>query len=100
MANKHAVKASEMIYMLAFIILSTFALFTLDKDTHGIADLFTPSNLAALVLYVVPTFIICSLFLFLIKNRKRPSGSLLLSLALGIPVGYALVIIVMILIRQ
>lgn len=77
------------------VILACAALFSLDKDTHSFADLFKPVNLAALVIYFTPTFLIsvCLYIYFLRKNNKKKS--IVLALVTGIPVGFILVICVL-----
>ncbi len=79
-----------------FIILSCFALFSLDKGTHAFSDLFKPGNLVALIVYFIPTFLISG-FLYEFLSRKRStSRSILLSLIIGIPLSFTLIIIALI----
>jgi hypothetical protein len=74
------------------VLLSCWCLFYLDHKTTSISVLFTPGNIAALLVYFVPTFSICTiLFNWFqgISNIKRP---LLFALSVGIPVGFILII--------
>ncbi|HTF04463.1 MAG TPA: hypothetical protein VK826_10570 [Bacteroidia bacterium] len=78
-----------------FVVLACAALFSLDKDTHAVADLFKPVNLYALAIYFTPTFLI-SFLLFRRFSKKHPGGkSLVLSLAAGVPLSFALMIVVL-----
>ena len=75
-----------------FVLLACFALFLLDKDMHGITDLFKPGNLFALIYYFPPAFLISALlFKYTSRNQNR-SNSFIISLALGIPIGFILII--------
>ena len=73
-------------------LLSIFLLFSIDKDTHSVSDLFKPGNIAALIVYYLPTFLICfGLFRLFIYKQKGPR-SLTLSLTIGIPLSFVIVI--------
>lgn len=79
---------------LCLIVVLCLGLFLLDKENHSVADLLEKSNLFALILYVIPTYLICSiLFYFLEKKGKKNSS--ILALTIGIPLGITLVIIVL-----
>lgn len=79
-----------------FIILSCFALFSLDKDTHAFSDLLKLGNLVALIVYFVPTFLICGFLIELFSIKLSTSKSLVLSLTIGIPLSFTLIIITLI----
>lgn len=73
-------------------LLSILLLFSIDKDTHSFSDLLKRGNIAALVVYFLPTFLIClALFRYFIYKQKG-SRSLTLSLSIGIPLSFVLVI--------
>ena len=79
------------IVMVISVLISCFLLFSLDKDTHSLADLFKPGNLFALILYFIPTYAVCLLLNALFEHRHL-NRSMLWSLILGIPLGFTLVI--------
>lgn len=79
-----------------FIILSCFVLFSLDKDMHTFSDLLKPGNLVALIVYFIPTFFICGFLSELFSRQLSTSKSLLLSLTIGIPLSFTLIIITLI----
>lgn len=76
------------------IVSLCLGLFYLDKDTHAISDLFKPGNLFALILYVVPTYLIC-LLLYEIFRRRKSKSSFVLALCIGVPIRFALVMLIM-----
>ena len=73
-------------------ILACFGLFWLDWETKSILDLFKPGNLAALVVYFVPTFLTSTLLYSYLWRKKSPKLRIILSLLIGIPLGFILVI--------
>lgn len=79
-----------------FITLSCFALFSLDKDTHAFSDLLKPGNLVALIVYFIPTFLISGFLYELLSKKCSTSKSLFLSLIIGIPLSFTLIIIALI----
>lgn len=83
--------AKPYLKMALAVLLSCWAVFWLDHETRQISDLFSPGNLAALVIYFVPTYLL-SLLLFSYFSNSSSRNSVLLSLLLGIPTGIALVI--------
>ena len=86
---------------IAFVILaSIFLLFSLDKDTHTFSDLLKPGNLAALVVYYLPTFLICFLLFRYFIHKQKGSRSTLLSLTIGIPLSFVLVISALLLLKN
>jgi hypothetical protein len=76
------------------ILLFCFGLFWLDHETQSIADLFKPGNLVALMLYFFPTWLICSL-LYTLFQKWNSKNSFAWSLVLGIPAGFALMVLVL-----
>jgi len=76
------------------IILFCLALFYIDKDTQNIADLFKPTNLLALAVYAIPTYIICILLQGIFKNQPY-NKRFFLALGLGIPLGFILVMVLL-----
>ncbi len=76
------------------ILIVTLALFYLDHETQNVGDLFQPGMLVPLLLYTIPTFILCLLLFFGFKklNVKNSSG---LAMALGIPGGIFAVILIL-----
>lgn len=76
------------------IVLLCFCLFSVDKDTHSISDLFKPGNLVALLIYFVPTWLLCYA-LYKMFERRNNKNSFALALGIGIPGGFAIVIIVL-----
>jgi hypothetical protein len=78
------------ILTLAFAILALcWLLFAIDKDTHQFSDLLKPGNLAALVVYFTPTFLICLLIHHVLIIKLSNTKSIMLSLLLGVPVSFA-----------
>jgi len=82
------------------VMFSCFALFSLDRETHSIRDLFTPGNLAALVVYFLPAFLSSSLMFNLHYKKRDRNTSLLLSLIIGIPLSFTFVIFILLLLRR
>lgn len=99
--ENNAISYSKQYLSIAVVTLvSIFLLFSLDKDTHAFSDLFKPGNLAALVVYYLPTFLIClSLFRYFIHKQKG-SRSTLLSLTIGIPLSFAIVISALLMLKN
>jgi hypothetical protein len=76
------------------VLLCCWVLFWLDHETRGIADLFSTGNLVALVIYFVPTYVIC-LALHALFERRSDKLRFMLSLSIGIPLGFSLVILLL-----
>jgi hypothetical protein len=76
------------------VVLFCFGLFWLDRETHNFTDLFKPGNLFALVLYFIPTFALCAL-LYRFFEKRNNKNAFTLGLLIGIPTGFALVIVVL-----
>lgn len=72
----------------SMVLISTWMLFALDKDTHQFSDLLKPGNLAALVVYFTPTFLICLLLFQIISKKFTNRKSIIVSLTLGIPISF------------
>lgn len=81
------------------VLVSCLLLFSIDKDTHSCSDLMNPGNLVALVLYFTPTFGICALLFSVFKKRLGSAKSLFNALCIGIPVGIAIVIVLLVSLR-
>ena len=77
------------------ILISCFTLFYLDKDIKTINQLFDHRILIPLVIYFTPTFLI-SFFLFRMFYKKNETMmSFILSLCIGLPAGFTLVIVIL-----
>lgn len=77
--------------MAGFVIASCILLFRLDEETHSFSDLVAPGNLIVLIVYILPTYLLC-LVLFLLFNRAySPGKSAVRAMAIGIPPGLILV---------
>lgn len=74
------------------ILLFCFGLFYLDKDTKNFFYLFKPGNLIALIIYFIPTYLLC-FSLYKILERRNNKNSFILALSIGVPVGFILVIV-------
>lgn len=79
---------------LLIILVCTLALFSLDRETKHITDLFALPNLFAVMLYVVPTYLICFVIYIFFKSRNN-KNDFALSLILGIPAGFIMVILIL-----
>lgn len=75
-------------------ILFCLGLFYIDKDTQNLSDLFKPTNLFALAIYFIPTYIIC-IFLQGIFKSQPHQKRFFLALGLGIPLGFILVMVLL-----
>jgi hypothetical protein len=83
----------------AVILLCCFLLFYMDKDTKSFAQLFTRQNLAALLIYFFPTWMICYFFYRFFRKRQN-KDSFALALGLGIPVSFTVVIITLLILMN
>ncbi len=77
--------------MLTMVAISIVLLFAMDHKTHHWQDLLKPNNVAAFLIYYIPTLVL-TLGCYLIFNYKNLSNKLSLALIAGIPSGIALVI--------
>lgn len=76
------------------ILICCLFLFSLDKDTHSIADLFKPGNFFALLLYFFPSYLISYFFYYLFRKSNNKNATLW-SLVLGIPSGVFIVVVLL-----
>lgn len=76
-----------------FTGLACLCLGYLDHETRSITDLFTPSNIFALLLYFVPAFLCSLLFYKYFSKKHYPLKSLAYALLAGMPLGFTLVIL-------
>ena len=70
-------------------------LFWLDRETKSVTDLLQPGSLVVLVIYFVPTFLLCSFLYFLLHKIMSWNSSFTLAHFIGIPAGLAFVIFVL-----
>lgn len=82
------------------VLLSCLALFYLDHETRSMADLLKPGNLIALLIYFLPTFLICALLYPFLLRKNQQGKSIFLSLLIGLPASFALVISFMLILRM
>ncbi len=81
------------------ILLMCLLLFSLDRETHSFADLITPGNLVALLIYFIPTYIISLLFYTFYVKKYNRRKSMVLAIVSGALVGFFLVISLFLLFR-
>ncbi|MDF1676193.1 MAG: hypothetical protein P1U44_10795 [Vicingaceae bacterium] len=74
------------------VVLACFGLFYLDRETHSVTDLFQTGNLVVLVFYFIPTYIL-SCLLYILFQYLKSTKSVLLSLLIGIPLGFSLMML-------
>jgi hypothetical protein len=87
---------TKSIVQIAFIVLfSCFFLFYIDFETKSVTDLFKLGNLFALILYFIPTFIICLLLYQLILMKTKTKKSLFWALIMGIPISFTIVVFIL-----
>ncbi len=91
------VPSKQYLWIALVIVAACFLLFSIDKDTHHFSDLFQPGNLVALAVYFIPTYVVCIMLFHYFARRHSLAGSTALSLLIGIPVSFALVIILLLL---
>ncbi|MBK9639505.1 MAG: hypothetical protein IPO63_17505 [Bacteroidetes bacterium] len=82
-------KFNSVVIISVFVLFATWLVFAIDKETHQFSDLLTPGNLAALVVYFIPTFLICMLFHHVLSMKISNTKSMFLSLLMGVPVSFA-----------
>lgn len=89
-------KAIKPFYFLSLVLILVLCLglFLLDKDNHSFADLLKKSNLFALPLYVIPTYLTCATLFYFLERKKKKHSSIL-ALTIGIPAGISIVIVVL-----
>ncbi|HKC37679.1 MAG TPA: hypothetical protein VKB95_16495 [Chitinophagaceae bacterium] len=76
------------------VLFCCFFLFWFDHETGTFADLVTPGNLVALVIYFTLTFLLCG-FLFYLFSKITSKRSFALAHLIGIPAGFILVILLL-----
>ncbi len=74
------------------VFFACITLFLIDKDTQALTDLFKPGNLVAFIVYFSPSFVISVLLFRYFSKKFNKSDSLFLSLLIGIPLSFLLVI--------
>lgn len=89
--NRSDIKAVFLLGL--FVLFSCWGLFWLDHETHHISDLFKAGNLVALLIYFVPTFLITYLLYLFFQTKRSEKKSLALSVSIGVPLSFALIII-------
>ncbi len=77
------------------VLLAFLALFYMDEGTSALTDLFTPDNLMGLIIYCTPTFVISFLLFKFLSKKMYRSESIFLSLVIGIPLGFLMVILLL-----
>ena len=91
---RHTTPGIKQYILIAFLtILSCFLLFSVDKDTHSFNDLLKLGNLAALVVYFIPTFLVSIILLKYFSKKNQMAKSITLSLLIGVPVCFTIIII-------
>lgn len=87
--------------LLAIIIAACcFALGYIDHETKRFSDLLTAQNLFALFIYFLPTFFVCGFLKVYFLKKHSMLRSLALSLAIGVPLTFTLVIILLLMVRR
>jgi hypothetical protein len=83
-----------------FTALACLLLCYIDKDSHSLADLFKPGNIVAEFIYFIPTYLVCGLCHSYLFKRSTPGRRMAYALAAGIPTGFALVILMFVLLAS
>lgn len=97
--NMAAISILRPLTIAVIVLLACIGLFWLDHETHSFRDLLKPGNLAALVIYFTPTFLISYGLYRLFLKKNSPRRSMMLGLLLGIIAGFFLVIVVLLALR-
>lgn len=82
------------------VFLACVALVAIDKDTKSWSDVFDPSNIVALFIYFTPTYILTCLLYPLFASKNTATKSISLSLIIGVPAGFTLIILFFVLLRH
>jgi hypothetical protein len=98
--NPHTYQIQQPLTIVLVVMLAIIGLFSLDRETHSIMDLFEPGNMIAFVIYFVPAFLISFFLFWLFSKKYERKKSLVLSLVVGIPLSFTLVIAVLILLMR
>ena len=91
--------ASSYVMLAIIIVTCCFGLGYIDHETKQFSDLLTAQNLAALSLYFIPTLIVCSILHTRFSRKRKPADSILLSLLAGVPLTFALMILLLLSLR-
>lgn len=81
------------------VLLACFALFYIDEDTHALTDVFTLGNLFGLIIYFTPACGISFLLFKYISKEIKTLESIFLSLVIGIPLGFTMVVFLLFVIK-
>tara|TARA_R110000850_G_scaffold254614_1_gene380192 strand:- start:78149 stop:78454 length:306 start_codon:yes stop_codon:yes gene_type:complete len=81
------------------VLLACFALFYIDEDTHALTDVFAPGNLLALIIYFTPACALCFVLFKFISKEFKTLESIFLSLVIGIPLGFTMVLFLLFALR-
>ena len=87
--NRSKVNGYSLLIISVTVLIATGFLFAIDKETHQFSDLLSSGNLVALVVYFIPTFLICLLMHHVLSMKMSNTKSMFLSLLLGVPVSFA-----------
>lgn len=82
------VKFSSLSIISFTVLISTWLLFAIDKETHQFSDLLKPGNLAALVVYFTPTFLVCYLLYHVLSTITTNVKSIGIALLAGVPISF------------
>jgi RsiW-degrading membrane proteinase PrsW (M82 family) len=74
------------------VFIGCLGLIAIDSDTKTLKDIVDPSNIVALFIYFTPTFILSCLLYRLFARKQDNKNSIILSLVIGVPLGFALLI--------
>jgi hypothetical protein len=77
------------------VLLCCLFLFWIDHETKSVANLVQPGSLVALVIYFIPTFLLCSFLYFLLHKIMSWDKSFTLAHFIGIPAGLTFVILLL-----
>lgn len=81
------------------VLLACFALFYIDEDTHALTDMFILGNLLGFIIYFIPACGISFLLFKYISKEIKTLESIFLSLIIGIPLGFTMVIFLLFALR-
>ncbi len=93
------VKSLSFLFIAAGVLLACWGLFYLDHETHSVRDLFKPGNIVALLIYFIPAYLICMKMHHFFIKKYDEIRSISLSLLAGLPLGFTVIILFMILLR-
>lgn len=71
-------------------------MFSFDSDPGQFSDLIHLENLVGLAIYFVPTYFFCRLLYRLFQKKQNRTDSMILSLIIGIPLSFTLIIVLLI----